>query len=659
MNYFKSIMLTAFALFALAACDTDDLRDDVDNLKDRVESLEAQVSLLNDNMTAIKRLLEGGQTITEVTNTDGTYKLKLSNGETISLTQGSKGEVAYPEITVNDEGQWVVNGEVLMQNGTPIQAVGTPGKDGIAPKFRITDEGSFWQVSYDNGTSWEDVLDTDGQKVSAVSDGSGGSSADSFFEEVYVDSTGEFFVVKLKGQTEAISIPIVKDLLCEITEPETGMKNGYWEIGYGKTATTTVKVKGENIIVTAPAGWVATVSEADETTNVATLSITAPASAMSTRATADNGSDVTVQVNKGASWAVAKIQVKAIEVVDSYYELYNTGGTIEINGIKIQKDGADGYGEATLITSESESKEISQAGVYFIKPGVEITYTGTGTLDNLVLIGDNAEQKVKCIVSKPIILGTASAKGAFIMNINMDASTLANYVFSITGNLSHLAFSNSEFSVYEARNLVNCAADNAGVSENISIIKSLVKFNVTKDWTASRVLNFTKGLTCTSVTFENNVVYPSTIEYTINGCLLFAQGQNLDSKVIISHNTFINFISSSQSLVRANVNNDVTFSNLLFFYNANFGNKNATLINVGDGAIGTLTFADNIRYNNGTCNQPQSVRRNRRPRIPKHCSSFGRSKSVRRRHLRPRQRYLRSECRICRIRCNQLISTNV
>ena len=323
MNYFKSIMLTAFALFALAACDTDDLRDDVDNLKDRVESLEAQVSLLNDNMTAIKRLLEGGQTITEVTNTNGTYKLKLSNGETISLTQGSKGEVAYPEITVNDEGQWVVNGEVLMQNGIPVQAVGTPGKDGIAPKFRITDEGSFWQVSYDNGTSWEDVLDTDGQKVSAVSDGSGGSSADSFFEEVYVDSTGEFFVVKLKGQTEAISIPIVKDLLCEITEPETGMKNGYWEIGYGKTATTAVKVKGENIIVTAPGGWVATVSEADETTNVATLSITAPANAMSTRATADNGSDVTVQVNKGASWAVAKIQVKAVEVVDSYYALYN------------------------------------------------------------------------------------------------------------------------------------------------------------------------------------------------------------------------------------------------------------------------------------------------------------------------------------------------
>ena len=95
MNYFKSFLLTAFALFTLAACNTDDLRDDVDNLKGRVESLEAQINLLNDNMTAIKRLLEGGQTITEITQTNGTYTLKLSGGETVTLTQGSAGEIKY------------------------------------------------------------------------------------------------------------------------------------------------------------------------------------------------------------------------------------------------------------------------------------------------------------------------------------------------------------------------------------------------------------------------------------------------------------------------------------------------------------------------------------------------------------------------------------
>lgn len=79
-------MLTVFALFTLTVCGTDDSRDDVGNLKDRVESLEAQANLLSDSMTATKRLLKGGQTIAEVTNVGGTYKLKPSNGETIPLT---------------------------------------------------------------------------------------------------------------------------------------------------------------------------------------------------------------------------------------------------------------------------------------------------------------------------------------------------------------------------------------------------------------------------------------------------------------------------------------------------------------------------------------------------------------------------------------------
>ena len=398
MNYFKSFLLTAFALFTLAACNTDDLRDDVDNLKGRVESLEAQINLLNDNMTAIKRLLEGGQTITEITQTNGTYTLKLSGGETVTLTQGSAGEIKYPEISVNDEGQWVVNGEVLTQNGVPVQAVGTPGNDGITPKFRLTDDGSYWQVSYDNGTSWQDVLDESGNKVSAVNNGSsGGGSSDTFFESAGIDESGDFFVIQLKGQNESISIPIVKDLLCEIIEPAEGMNKGYWEIGSGATATTTVKVKGDNIIVTAPAGWVATISEPDTETNEATLSITAPASTIKTRATADNSSDVTLQVNKGANWAVAKIQVKAIEIIDSYYALYEAGETITIGGINVNKDT---FGEATLITTENPN--ITNKGIYFISPEVEAEYTASGGYAQLIIIGNSSTQKSQLKVSSRI-----------------------------------------------------------------------------------------------------------------------------------------------------------------------------------------------------------------------------------------------------------------
>lgn len=425
MNYFKSFLLTAFALFTLAACNTDDLRDDVDNLKGRVESLEAQINLLNDNMTAIKRLLEGGQTITEITQTNGTYTLKLSGGETVTLTQGSAGEIKYPEISVNDEGQWVVNGEVLTQNGVPVQAVGTPGNDGITPKFRLTDDGSYWQVSYDNGTSWQDVLDESGNKVSAVNNGSsGGSSTDTFFESAGIDESGDFFVIQLKGQTESISIPIVKDLLCEIIEPAEGMNKGYWEIGTGATATTTVKVKGDNIIVTAPAGWVATISEPDTETNEATLSITAPASTIKTRATADNSSDVTLQVNKGANWAVTKIQVKAIEIIDSYYALYEAGETITIGGINVNKDT---FGEATLITTENPN--ITNKGIYFISPEVEAEYTASGGYAQLIIIGNSSTQKSQLKVSSQIkLVETASdASGIFIcQNITLDARNTLN-----------------------------------------------------------------------------------------------------------------------------------------------------------------------------------------------------------------------------------------
>lgn len=425
MNYFKSFLLTAFALFTLAACNTDDLRDDVDNLKGRVESLEAQINLLNDNMTAIKRLLEGGQTITEITQTNGTYTLKLSGGETVTLTQGSAGEIKYPEISVNDEGQWVVNGEVLTQNGVPVQAVGTPGNDGITPKFRLTDDGSYWQVSYDNGTSWQDVLDESGNKVSAVNNGSsGGSNTDTFFESAGIDESGDFFVIQLKGQTESISIPIVKDLLCEIIEPAEGMNKGYWEIGTGATATTTVKVKGDNIIVTAPAGWVATISEPDTETNEATLSITAPASTIKTRATADNSSDVTLQVNKGANWAVAKIQVKAIEIIDSYYALYEAGETITIGGINVNKDT---FGEATLITTENPN--ITNKGIYFISPEVEAEYTASGGYAQLIIIGNSSTQKSQLKVSSQIkLMETASdASGIFIcQNITLDARNTLN-----------------------------------------------------------------------------------------------------------------------------------------------------------------------------------------------------------------------------------------
>lgn len=593
MNYFKSFLLTAFALFALAACNTDDLRDDVDNLKGRVESLEAQINLLNDNMTAIKRLLEGGQTITEITQTNGTYTLKLSGGETVKLTQGSAGEIKYPEITVNDKGQWVVNGEVLTQNGVPVQAVGTPGNDGMTPKFRLTDEGSYWQVSYDNGTSWQDVLDESGNRVSAVNNGSsGGGSADTFFESAGVDESGDFFVIQLKGQTETISIPIVKDLLCEIVEPAEGMNKGYWEIGTGATATTTVKVKGDNIIVTAPAGWVATISEPNTETNEAILSITAPASVVKTRATADNSSDVTLQVNKGANWAVAKIQVKAIEIIDSYYALYEAGKAIEIGDITIDKAT---FNEAVLIEQE---QEISADGVYFIKPEVKITIP-TSDFNKLVLISDSPSGKVSVDNTKPFNL-TGTDANFIAKNITFTAANNPFMQIAAGVKVKNVVLDNSNIKIGEGRNFLNAHNGDNDAIGHISLISNSIAFPVTADWKASRIFNFQNKAVSASITIRNNVFYTSDRQYTLNGTILFlgnadATAGTYSGKLEISHNTFINFIANSQSIVRGKITGEVSFSNLLFWNNP-VSDKTATLINTHQGVPTSLTFETLINY---------------------------------------------------------------
>lgn len=593
MNYFKSLLLTAFALLAFAACDTDDLRDDVDNLKGRVESLEAQVTLLNDNMTAIKRLLEGGQTITELTNTDGTYTLKLSDGSTITLTQGSKGEVKYPEITVNDEGQWVVNGEVLMQNGVPVQAVGTKGDNGITPKFRITDEGSFWQVSYDEGTTWGDVLDVNNEKVSAVSDGSDdGSSADSFFEEVGVDPTGEFFVIKLKDQPEAISIPIVKELLCEIIEPETGMKNGYWEIGYGNTVTTTVKVKGENIITTAPAGWVVTVSDVDASTNIATLSITAPASAVTTRATADNSSDVTVQVNKGANWAVDKIQVKAVEIIDSYYALYDAGKTITINGMAINKET---FGDATFITTGNT--EITQSGVYFIDPEVEAVYNATGSYSKMIIIGNSSFKKSALKVTKQIKLAAATnnVPEAFICrNLKFDATTLDNYplVQNKEGAFGNVIFNDCKVLIHSGRPFTYITSNTKSIS-NFSFENCTIPVSSTDN---NKFIISLSGSEASygSLSFKNNIFYCPDENKAASGFKLVNGNKATTQEMTIANNTFINIYTATTFYVYLSSLPNVYATNNLFYAKATMP-TNGGVFRLTNKPVGN-TCSNNIIY---------------------------------------------------------------
>ena len=124
-------MLAFAALFCFAGCndDIDALEKEIDSLKSRLTALETQVDALNGNVDALAELSKKGATILSVEQaSDGTYTITLSNGEVLTLAQGSEAEAVIPVIGIDAEGYWVVDykdgaGFVrILVNGEPVKS---------------------------------------------------------------------------------------------------------------------------------------------------------------------------------------------------------------------------------------------------------------------------------------------------------------------------------------------------------------------------------------------------------------------------------------------------------------------------------------------------------------------------------------------------------
>lgn len=291
------LALAAACCFAGCNDDTDDLWDEVNALKSRVEALETQVNVLNDNIEALSVLSQSGITIADVKEEDGTWTLTLSNGDVVTLNQGSDAEAVIPVVGIDAEGYWVVDyrdgaGFVrILVQGEPVKASAV---NGTTPRFRI-DADSCWEVSYDGGESYEPVLNTDGQPVSAVGSG---EVTDKFFADAHQE--GDMFHIELL--TGAVfDIPVVPDFYCRIIAPD-----GVQSFSSKETKRFEVEIRGvENVLLSAPDGWSAQLT--DMVSDKATLIVTAPET---TRALADNTKDVTLLATAGYYACIAKIQVE-------------------------------------------------------------------------------------------------------------------------------------------------------------------------------------------------------------------------------------------------------------------------------------------------------------------------------------------------------------
>lgn len=603
MKQFRNLLLFIPLAFGIVSCDTDDLKNDIDDLKDRVTNLEAQVQIFNENLNALRVLTQDdAKTIKNWSLDQGKYTIELSDGQTIVLTQGVEGSATTPDIEIGTDGYWYIDGEK--------QPVKAQGSDAPTPEFRITSEG-YWQVDLDgiSGSQYdfEDVTDETGAPVKATTSGSI-NMEDQFFKSVREENG--FLVVEVKGYDEPIKLPIDADLVCEIVRTSiTGLKDDVLTVGYGMEVEFTVKVNGERYAVTAPAGWTAVLGEPAPETNEATLKLIAPAQLSTlSRATADNTTDLTLQVNNGVNWAVDKIKVVAENVVASYYELFNSGQTIEIAGVELKKtdwENVTGFSIKQIKSSGngSDDNKITQNGIYFLEAGAEAVYTYAGAVTNLFIIRDNSiDNTAKLVMTGNNYVklnnNTDPINSKFVCEgLNLDATAMTNYQVTANGKFGQIVFSNCNINLTTEKAFIyvsNTVTDR----EFDKIIIENCKF----DWTnrtqdkGFQLCNLQTTSIKSSISLVNNVFYAKGQDVKLQ---IFNFLKKDIPYVEMKNNTFVNAVPLTDGYIKCKSVTSIDIQNNLF-YSTNYSSNQLLFRYDNDNADGaTISTTGKVSNNFG------------------------------------------------------------
>lgn len=590
MKLYKSLLF-GLLVCGMAACDTTDLERDINSLKDRVEDYEAQVQKLNDDMNIIRVLLDGNKTITSYSFDGTNYTLTLSNGETLTLTQGVVG-ANYPSITIDEEsGNWIIAGK-----DSGVKAEAEDGKDApYTPQFKIENEN--WWVSYDGGVTWTDL------GVKATGDPSGESSP---ISNVTLASDGNSITIKL-SDNNSYTIPVVKDLVCEIIEP--ALADGeMWYIG-ATGATLKVKVNiqpGDIIRPVVPADWKANIVTPNYTSlsgeQTLEVEVTAPTASKCV---------VTMEVNRGVNTITDEIVART--QTTSYYADYMAGLDIKIGDMTVNKFE---YPKSILISSDNvgEFTSFEDGVVYFIE--TDITPTKSSDISNLVLINNSVDKVSKISFTDKNSLNLKSetsleAKGLAIKGVRIVAENI--------GNKSVLALATND-AVYNSVILDGCElalgtdlADNSpslfyfDSSRKLPQIKKIVLENcfikVAKQVKEPRIFQMNPSaekFKSSLVSIKNNIFYCDGIVD-----LKLCTYANSTLNVLMQNNTFVNvvphytqaylqLIPSANSVVSKNVvvvNNEYVGD---IGTNLNFVSSKKDDTTIAD--VNHANFNDNIVY---------------------------------------------------------------
>lgn len=581
MKIYKYIGV-ALMVLSLGACKTDDLERDIDALKDRVTAMEAKVDRLNESMNMIRVALDGNKTIQSYTeNEDGSYTLTLSDGNTITLTQGEIGATdVYQEVSISTDGNWVIGGVE-----TEHRALAVGGEPGVTPQFRLTMESEgkyYWEVSYDGELTWEEVKSQQGTRVYASASGS--SSVAGPIASAAPNATGDKFEITLTSNGTKYEIPIVSGLACAITEP--ALEDGFWIVPTNTGATTPIDLKGEAVLISAPEGW--TVTASIDNSNPTTLSVTPPN---------QDGAEgiITLQVNKGVYWAIDQIKVRSKKVITSWKAEYEQGGFYIGNELVNSETYPTLANEGNLI---EDGGTISNSGVHFIKGGVNISISSILAITGehpLVIVGDdpNNPPTVTFTGSGYLRVGTQNLlcknvkfvrNGAYLFHVHTDAN-----VDKVIFDQCEMELSNSfAFSSVSSNEKI----------DDFQFSNNKVKFTGTTETLASGMnfVNFGTSMTITKANISNNIFYSKSDDTSARGQFFTVK----ETAIKLENNTFCNYIQNPQG-IKAKLTGDWSVRYNIFYSNISVASNNTSyLIWALEGSTFPASndaFESNVAYN--------------------------------------------------------------
>lgn len=558
MRYYKSFILFSLLALVFVACDTDDLEKDIDALKDRVASVEAQVQRLNDEMNILRVALDGNKTITNYSINGDTYTLTLSNGETLTLTQGEVGD-NYPSIDISEDGYWVIVG-----NKTEWRAKAKDGEDAtITPQFKIdenpdADGKKYWWVSYDDST-WK-VLEN------GLAEGENNNPP--LINKVEVKDG--YFNVTIGDQV--YQIPVVEGLECAINAE--GLVDGLWTIAGGVEASFSVKVNladGDLVRVNAPADWNAKVSEYSAGATDVIITLIPPIT--------PSECIIVVEVTRGVN--TASDQIKAKTISDSYWAEYQAGFDIKIGDVVINKFD---YPNAKLL---QDGETVPATGVYFIADGATVKKSGPVT--DLVLIAEKKDNKYSSKISTTgnISLGNlAEGIGFLCKGVALSSEGTSNvYWFNLSGNIiERLYFDHCRIEFMIDKNFSNFDKTGSGI-KNLLIESCHIAVPAQQATEERTVLFLRYGQgQYGNMTIRNNVFYCTTENKAVSLAPLMTTNKATvleGINVCIENNTLINALlnhdNSTSGFMKIPYRKGWKMKNNLVWYDvALIANKNAT-----------------------------------------------------------------------------------